>query len=428
MEGAGRAARTALRLVFFVCLIAAVLTGIPHAAARAAGPSYADLRVSAIPARHLLARDPQDLVDSRRQRSAHHLRVRTRPLYAIWILAQVAGLILLWRRGAAAHLRDALSGLRSIHAMRFAFGFVMTCIVSSLTLPAAFIIFRLGVEFGVASGHISEWLRDVAILTALEALLAATFVTAIFWLVDRSRLWYAYAAAGAVAVALLFAALEPVLVVPLFNRVTPLPASAASAPRLRELARLAGVAEIPIAVADVSRRTPVASARTVGFGPTAQVLLGDTLMAVATRDEIAFVAAREFVHAARGDVWRTALFRAMFFVACAALAVLISDRIGFRRDDDPLVRIALTFGILGGILVMTSPVPHAYSRAVEARADREALALTRRPVAAVRSFVRGADVGLAPVCPSRFVRLYYYDRPPVGSRIAAATGRPDPCP
>jgi STE24 endopeptidase len=386
------------------------------------------LRVSAIPRRDLLTRDPQELVDPRRQESAHHLRVRTRPLYAFWVLAQAAGLILLWRRGAAAQLRDALSRLRSVHALRFTFGFVMTWIVSSLALPAAFVVFRLGVEFGVASGRISEWLRDVALATALEALLAGAFVTAIFWLVDRSRLWYAYAAAGVVALALLFGALEPVLVAPLFNRFTQLPASSPSVPRLRELAHLAGVGEMPIVVADVSRRTPVASARTVGYGPTGEIVLGDTLLAVATREEIAFVAAREFVRAARGDVWRAWLFRAIFFVGCAAVAVLISDRIGFRRDDDPLARIALTFGILGAVVSVTLPVAHAYSRGVEARADREALALTRQPAAAVRSFVRGADEGLAPVCPSKFVRLYYYERPPAGSRIAAATGRRDPCP
>jgi Zn-dependent protease with chaperone function len=428
VKQAGRAARAGPWLVFALFLACFVPLALPRAVSAAPAPSYADLRVSAIPASDLLTRDPNALVDPRRQESSHHLRLRTRPLFALWILVQSIGLIVLWRRGAAARLRDALSGLKSVHAIRFAFAFVTAWIVSLLALPAAFVIFRLNIEFGVASGHGSDWLRDLALATTLEATLAGAFVVAIFWLVDRSRLWYVYAAVGALASALLFSALEPVLVAPLFRSAVPLPASNPSAGRLTALARAAGVAEAPLLVADLSRRTPIASARAEGFGPTARIVIGDTLLGVATREEIAFVVTREFVHAAQGDVWRTALFRGLFFVVCAALAVLISDRVGFRRDDDPLVRIALSFGILGAILFVAIPFAHAYSRSVEASVDRQALALSRDPAAAVRAFIRLADEGLAPVCPSRFVRLYYYESPPVGSRIAAATGRPDPCP
>jgi STE24 endopeptidase len=428
VEQAGRAARAALRLLAILFAVSAAIAGSRGTASAAPGTSYVDRRVNAIPAHDLLTRDPYKLVDPHRQESAHRLRVRTRPLYAFWFLAQAIGLIVLWRRGAAARLRDALAGLRSVHALRFAFAFVMTCIVALIALPAAFVIFRLDYEFGVVTGRASDWLRDMAVTTVLEAAVAASFVVVVFWLVDRSRLWYAYAALGVLACSLLFTVLEPVLVAPLFNRFTPLPATSPSAARLRDLAGAAGVAQMPLVVADRSRRTPAASALAVGIGPTARVVLGDTLLEAATPEEIAFLTAREFVHAARGDVWRAALVRATFFVVCAALAVLISDRVLFRRDDDPLVRIALSFGILGTILFVAAPVERAYVRRIEAMADRDALALTRDPAAAVRAFVRIADEDLAPVCPSQIVRIYYYDRPPIGSRIAAATGRPDPCP
>jgi len=41
--------------------------------------------------------------------------------------------------------------------------------------------------------------------------------------------------------------------------------------------------------------------------------------------------------------------------------------------------------------------------------------------------VRIADETLAPLCPERIVRLYFYNSPPLGTRIARADGRPDPC-
>jgi hypothetical protein len=56
------------------------------------------------------------------------------------------------------------------------------------------------------------------------------------------------------------------------------------------------------------------------------------------------------------------------------------------------------------------------------------LALSGERVSAVRAFVRFADEGLAPYCPPKLVRFYFYDHPPIGSRIAATLGKPDPCP
>jgi hypothetical protein len=41
--------------------------------------------------------------------------------------------------------------------------------------------------------------------------------------------------------------------------------------------------------------------------------------------------------------------------------------------------------------------------------------------------VRIADETLAPLCPSRAVRLYFFNSPPLGTRIAKAAGRRDPC-
>ena len=425
---AGGTARAAVRLLLVAFLIFIALAGMPRIAAAVPAPSYADRRVTAIPARDLLTRAPADLVDPRRQESAHRLRLRTRPLYAFWALSQIVALILLWRRGTAARLRDRLTGLGSVHAIRFAFGFLLTCIVALVALPTAFVIFRLGIGFDILNGRISEWLRDAAVSALLEGVAAGAFVVAVFWLVDRSRQWWIYMTVATVLASLSFTALEPIAVAPLFERIEPLAASDPAAPRLAALAKAAGLAQPHLVVADLSRRSRVARVYAAGFGPTSRIVIGDTQLAFATREETGFVAAREFVHAAQGDVWRTALFRTVFFVLCAALAVFISDRVGFRRDDDPLVHLVLSFGLLGAIVLLASPVMHSYSRGIEARTDREALALTGDSAAAVRSLVRFADEELAPVCPSRIVRLYYYDREPVGSRIAALTGRPDPCP
>ena len=59
--------------------------------------------------------------------------------------------------------------------------------------------------------------------------------------------------------------------------------------------------------------------------------------------------------------------------------------------------------------------------------DAYALSLTHDPASAVRSFVRAADRRFVLLCAPRAAILYFGTAPALGSRIASATGRPDPC-
>jgi Zn-dependent protease with chaperone function len=117
-----------------------------------------------------------------------------------------------------------------------------------------------------------------------------------------------------------------------------------------------------------------------------------------------------------------------FFELSVAIGVLVADRIGFRRDDDPLARLALVGALAGLAGLLVFPLYNVYSRQIESKADTYALGLTHDPASAVRSFVRSADRRFVLLCPSRLAVVYFWPSPPLGSRIAAATGRPDPCP
>jgi Zn-dependent protease with chaperone function len=108
--------------------------------------------------------------------------------------------------------------------------------------------------------------------------------------------------------------------------------------------------------------------------------------------------------------------------------VLISDRIGFRRDDDALARLALVGTFLGVATLLLYPAYNALERGAEWRADGIALGATGDRAAAVRLLVRRADDDLLALCGRRTVRWYFASRPPLGSRIAALAGTPDPCP
>ena len=108
--------------------------------------------------------------------------------------------------------------------------------------------------------------------------------------------------------------------------------------------------------------------------------------------------------------------------------MLISDRIGFRRDDDPLARLPLVGTFLGIAVLLLYPAFNAVERNAEWNTDRLALAVVDDRAAGVRLFVRRADDDLIALCGRRTVRWYFDSRPPLGTRIAAIGNTADPCP
>lgn len=391
-------------------------------------PSYVDQRVSAIPAATLLSEPPQRLVDPRRQHAAARFRAYGRPLYFLWALFQVAAFVYLWSSGIAARIRDYVRArVPGTFAMRFAYGAILTCIAGIASFPVSLVRYRLDYAFGLTAEHAANWYYDGLVNVAVDACVAGVIIACVFALVDRTRLWYLYAMAGLFIVTLFLAFAEPVVVAPLYNRFSTLPHGAPVRAKIEALAKAAGVGEAPILVDDTSRRTTSIVADIAGFGPTKRIVLGDGLLENATTGEVLFLSARELGHYVHGDDFRLSLLWTFLFILCTALAVVCVDRVPFRRDDDPLARLSLVFAFLGIFGLAVAPIYNAYSRNNESRADAFALALTGDRPSAIRAYVRIADETLAPLCPARDVRLYFYNSPPLGTRIAKVAGRRDPC-
>ncbi len=413
------------RLALFVFFAFVVVAIVPQ---RASASPYVERRVTAISDATLLARPAAQLVDPRRQRAGEHARRFVRPLFFVWAFSQIAMLFYLWRSGMGARMRDAMRRrIRNVFALRCAFGAALLAIASLAAFPASLARYRVDYIYGFTTETAAAWYRDGLIATTLDAIVVGAVVAFVFALVDRTRVWYLYAMAGLFVVTLVMAFVEPVVVAPLYNAFHPLPRTAAVRERLETLALRAGIGNAPIYVADDSRRTNAAIADIAGFGPTIRIVLSDALLANATPGEVLVLAAREFGHYVHGDDFRLSLFWTSLFIFCTALAVVFADRVGFRRDDDPLARLPLVFFFLGLLALVATPIYNGYSRQLESRADDYALALTSDRASAVRVYVRIADETLGQLCPSRLSRWYFYNSPPLGTRIARALGRPDPC-
>lgn len=396
------------------------------AGAASSGSAYLEERVTALPAPALLTRDPAQLVDPRRQEVAKERGFMRRVLFLLGLLLPALALVYLWGSGRSAMLRDAV--MRRIPnriAARFVFGAAIATVAALAVLPSALWSYRLAVAYEMTPQPTVLWLRDALVLWAIAALSIGLLTAFVYSLVERTRLWYVYAAVGLFAFTLAGSVLEPVVVAPVFGAVRPV--GAALSASLDQLETRAHVDAVTFLVDDAPRRA-IATGRIEGIGPTERIVFSNTLIAAGTPGEIAFVAARELGHRERGNVLRLALAWTISLVLCLAVAVAVADRIRFRRDDDSLSRLPLVGALSAVAAFAILPAYNAYSRTVQADADLYALGLTVDRASAVRELVRVGDESLSPLCPTRFTRLYLLSHPSIGSQIALVLGRPDPCP
>ncbi len=373
----------------------------------------------------LLSHDASSLVDPGRQRRARAIADLRHVASAGWGIVQILGFWWLWRTGTGARLRDAMrrrTRNRTVH--RAVFGAVIGALGPLVALPFALASYRIGFSAGLSDERLPQWFLEYLLRIALDAALGALVVAVVLALVERVRVWYLIVAALLYGGAVAGVMLQPVLPLGTPHKTTPLAVAALGA----QVARLAGIPGTPVVVTATSRHANLMSSAAAGIGPTARAVLGDVTLVHLTAPELRAVLARDDVHLRHQDPLRATLLAVTLFVLSAAAAVLLSDRVGFRRDDDALSRLALVATFLGLVTIVTYPIYNAYARNLETRADRESLALTGDPAETVRAFVRYADVDLVPLCDRRSVRWYFDDKPALGGRIAAVSGSADPCP
>jgi Zn-dependent protease with chaperone function len=399
-----------------------VLCAAPSAAA---ARTRLDTRVDMLTTQQLLKRDASGLVDEGRQRRARTIADLRHVASTGWGIAQILAFWWLWRSGAGARIRDAVRRRTRSRAMqRTVFGAILGALGPVAALPFALASYRIGFNAGVTDERLPQWFLDYLLRIGLDALLGAVIVVGVLSLVEKLRVWYLVVMAALFAGALAGVAFTPLLPFGPPHKTTPNALAAAGA----QLAAAVGVPGTPVVVLASSRHSNAMAAHAAGIGPTSRALVGDVTLVHMTQPELRVALAHAFAHVRFGDPLRQTLMAVWLFVLAAAAAVLLSDRVGFRRDDDALSRLALVSTFLGLVLIVVYPIYNTYARNLETRADGAALAATHDPASTVRAMVRYADNDLVPLCDRRSIRWYFDDRPPLGGRIAATAGTPDPCP
>ncbi len=411
--------------LFFRALLAcAILLAAPPAFARAADrPNALDRIVTRMPAAHLLTTAPDVLVDADRQAAAARFVGWSGPGWLLGVLFEAGALLWFWRSGGAARWRDRLRGrLKREALVRPIFGASLAAIAKCAALPAYFYEYRVTRVMELSTQRAPSWVFDWFVQMLAAMLVMAIVCTVVLWLVDRTRLWYVYTAASVVAVYLLIAWMNPAVFAPVMTRFSTIAFDTSLETRVAALTQRAGFSNIPIYVEARAARSTADIAYADGIGATRRAIVSDTMLAAATPGEVVFALAHDFGMFAVNAIERRALMDALLVIVGAALAVFVADRVGFRRDDDALSRLAMVGALLAIFYLVVEPGDAWYSRKLDAEANAYALRMSGDRAAAVRLAVRTADQSLESVCPGWFERVFLLHTQSIAQRIADAGG------
>jgi len=311
------------------------------------------------------------------------------------------------------------------------FLFVTGVALSIPGLPFAWYAqFKLEERFGFNTTTTRTWVLDRVKGFLLAGLLGYPLLALVLKLVEWTGAnWWLWAAAVLIAFQLLLLLIAPVLIMPLFNKFTPLPEGALRE-RLFALAQRTNFPTRSIEVMDGSKRSRHSNAFFTGFGRFRKIILFDTLIAQLTEPEVESVLAHEIGHYKKRHVLKLLGFSiAGVLVAFAAITWLAGQRwfyraFGFEHQAGfaaaSVVPAMLLFALLAGtISFWLSPFIHIWSRRFEYEADAFAHAAMGEAQSFIRALRKLSEKNLSNLTPHPLYSRFYYSHPTLLERERA---------
>jgi STE24 endopeptidase len=284
--------------------------------------------------------------------------------------------------------------------------------------------FRLEEKFGFNKSTLGLWITDRIKSAVIGLAIGFPLMWALLALVGWvGPLWWIWGFALLFGFQLLMMVLYPKLIMPLFNKLTPLPEGDART-RLMALADRTGFQAQTIEVMDGSKRSGHSNAFFTGFGRFRRIVLYDTLMAQLGQDEVEAVLAHEIGHYKRGHIPQRlvtmALMQLAAFAAIAWLANAAWFNAAFGLPPGVLAPTFLLFGLLGGVLTFWfSPVGNWVSRKHEYEADAFARNAMGGPGPLVGALRKMSQKNLSNLTPHPLYSTFHYSHPTLVERERA---------
>lgn len=275
---------------------------------------------------------------------------------------------------------------------------------------------RWGLSTQTPGRFVTDQLKDVMISTVLLGAL----LTPVYAFVRATDMWWLWGWVAFMAVILAVTFIYPVVIMPRFNKFTPLPDGELRT-RIEAVARLAETAIEGVYTMDASKRSTRGNAFVAGFGATKRVVLFDTILDY-PMETIEQIVAHEIGHYRLKHITKSVPFQAVLFLAAFGFVALLGrsewllDQAGVDDLGDPagLPLFLVLFGLAWTGLNLAQSW---FSRYKEREADLEALELLGRPDDFIDVWRRMAPDNKMELEPSWWVRLNH-NHPEVAERMA----------
>lgn len=220
------------------------------------------------------------------------------------------------------------------------------------------------------------WLTDQLKVIGLTLLLGLPLLSLVLWFaVTFPQTWWVWGFLLLTGFQLLMLVLAPRVIVPLFNKLSPLPEGPLHE-RLLALGEKAGFAIDRIQVIDGSRRSRHSNALFTGFGRFRRIILFDTLIEQLEPEQLAAVMAHEIGHSKCGHIPKLLLRSTLTgFCAFAILGWLVNLQpfyaaFGFTYEPGSIVPALFLFSLWMPLVTFwLEPLTNRISRRFEYEAD-----------------------------------------------------------
>ena len=302
-----------------------------------------------------------------------------------------------------------------------------TLIGGLIGLPLSlFQTFGVEQRFGFNNTTPKLWVSDMLKSLLVGMVLGLPILWLVLWLMQAGgTLWWLYTWAALVVYQLFVMWIAPNVIMPLFNKFTPLE-DATLKERVTALMTRSGFTAKGFFVMDGSRRSAHSNAFFTGFGAAKRVVFFDTLLAKLNGDEMEAVLAHELGHFKHRHILK--MMATSFATSLAGLALLgwVSQQVWFYTGLGVMPNLSGNNSALALLLFMlvlplftffVSPLSARRSRKFEFEADAYAVANSDGKALA-NALLKLYQDNASTLTPDPWYVAFYYSHPPASQRLA----------
>jgi STE24 endopeptidase len=296
-----------------------------------------------------------------------------------------------------------------------------------ISLPLSlFQTFGIEQRFGFNNTTPKLWVSDMLKGLLVGMILGLPILWLVLWLMQAGgTMWWLFTWAALVVYQLFVMWIAPNVIMPLFNKFTPLE-DATLKERVTALMTRSGFTAKGFFVMDGSRRSAHSNAFFTGFGAAKRVVFFDTLLAKLNGDEMEAVLAHELGHFKHRHILK--MMATSFATSLAGLALLgwVSQQVWFYtglgvmpnlNGNNSALALLLFMLVLPLFTFFVSPLSARRSRKFEFEADAYAVANSDGKALA-NALLKLYQDNASTLTPDPWYVAFYYSHPPASQRLA----------